>query len=83
MVDVDDFAAEFLAEPVWEDLHEAGEDGEFYFLFNEEFADLLEAVGFFVAIHVDVVEGDAGFFCDGLAGVTVADDGGDFDGHFS
>lgn len=83
VVDVDDLAAEFLAEPIGEDLHESGEDGEFDFLFDEKFSNLLKTIGFFIAIHFYMMEWDTGVFGNGLTGFTVADDGGDFDWHFT
>jgi len=83
MVDVDDFTAVFLAKPSGQNLHEASKNGKLNILFFKDGFDLLEAGLFVVAIKVDVVKRDACLFGYFLTVVSIAYDGGDFDGHFA
>ncbi len=83
MVDVDDLAAEFLAKPIREDLHEASQHRELNLFLRDDLPDALKACLFVVAVHLDEVEGDACLFGNRLAGVAVADDRGDLNGHFA
>lgn len=82
VVDVDDSAVELLAELLRQDLHETGEDDEFDFLFDDEFADAGETGFFIVAIHRDFIEGDPSALGGGAAVGAVADDGRDLDRQF-
>ncbi len=83
VVDVDDFPGELLAEAVRQDLHEAGEDDELDVLGEEEIADFGKAFFAQRAVHLDVVEGEAGAFGDVGAVVAVPDEGGDLDGELA
>ena len=80
MVDVDEFSGKFFTKPIGEDLHKAGENAELDVFISKDLGDGLEACVFLITIHIDVVEGDVFLFCNVLAVVSVADDGGDIQG---
>ena len=67
MVDVDDAACVIAAEVIWKNLHETGEYDEFDVLLFDQAADFGEAGIALRAVHVDLMEGDCGVFCDGSA----------------
>ena len=76
MVDVDQLAREFVAKPVRQNLHEACENTELDFFITQDLCNLLKTIVLLITIHIDMVKGDAFFFCDFLAVIAVADDRG-------